>query len=376
MRIAVFGTGGAGGYFGAHLAHAGEDVVFVARGEHLRAIQVNGLRIEKRSHIEPSKNEVSAPETIAQRTKEKDTSGGESSDEGFVVRTNATDDPKQIGEVDVVLVGVKAWQVEDAARAMRPMIGADTVVVPLQNGVDAAAMLASVVGIEHVLNGLCGTISRVVAPGHILSIGETNFIKFGEFDNKRSDRGERLRAAFERASVRAEVPADIEAAVWEKFIFVTPYGGVGAVGSVFGVEGGGKTASAVVGEGLEYLEGPEYLKSAGGTPTVLRAGSVRSIPETREMVREGMEEILAVARARHINLADGIFEKTMALLDSLDPNATTSLQRDILAGKPSELEAWTGAVVRLGKESGVPTPVNENIYQKLLPLELKARGLQ
>lgn len=306
MRIAIFGTGGAGGYFGAHLARAGEEVIFIARGEHLQAIRERGLRVETKT--------------------------GE-----IIARSDATDDPAQAGAVDVVLVGVKTWQVTDAARAMRPMITPHTVVVPMQNGVEAAAQLAAVLGPEHVLGGLCGTISRVVSPGHILSIGETNFIKFGELDDRRSERVERLRQAFERAGVKAEIPPNIEAAVWEKFIFVAPYGGVGAV-------------------------------------TRVPVGVLRSVPETYGMLEKGMREILAVARARQISLADGIVEKTMALLNSLDPNATTSLQRDISTGKPSELEAWNGAVVRLGRETNVPTPLNEFIYHSLLPSERRARG--
>lgn len=306
MRVAIFGTGGAGGYFGAHLAHAGEEVVFIARGEHLKAIRQQGLRVE--------------------------TTGGE-----IVANSEATDDPTQVGAVDVVLVGVKTWQLADAARAMRPMIAPHTFVVPLQNGVEAAAGLAEVLGAQHVLNGLCGTISRVVSPGHILSLGETNFIKFGELDNHPSERAERLRQTFERAGVKVEVPKDIQAAVWEKFIFVTPYGGVGAV-------------------------------------TRAPAGVVRSLPETRRMLERGMREILEVSRAHQVSLAEGIVEKSMGLVDSLAPNSTTSLQRDIAAGKPSELEAWNGAVVRLGREAGVPTPLHEFLYHSLLPSELQARG--
>ncbi len=306
MRIAIFGTGGAGGYFGASLAHAGEEVIFIARGAHLQAIREQGL------HVERAVGEI-------------------------VVRSQATDDPAQAGAVDAVLVGVKTWQVTDAARAMRPMVAPRTVVVPLQNGVDAAAQLTAVLGAKHVLSGLCGTISRVVSPGHILSLGETNFIKFGEPDNTHSERAERLREAFERAGVKVEIPPDIEAALWEKFIFVAPYGGVGAV-------------------------------------TRAPAGVIRSLPETRRMLERGMAEILAVARARHVSLADNIVDKTMGLLDSLDPGATTSLQRDIAAGKPSELDAWNGAVVRLGQETGVSTPLHEFIYHSLLPSELRARS--
>ena len=306
MRIAIFGTGGAGGYFGAHLAHAGEEVVFVARGEHLTAIREQGLRVE--------------------------TTAGE-----IIASSEATDDPAQVGAVDVVLVGVKTWQVTDAARAMRPMITPQTFVVPLQNGVEAAAELAAVLGAKHVLGGLCGTISRVVSPGYILSIGETNFIKFGELDNRPSERARHLRQAFERAGVKAEIPSDIQAAVWEKFIFVAPYGGIGAV-------------------------------------TRAPAGVIRSLPETRRMLERGMQEILEVSRARQVSLAEGIVERSMRLIDSLAPSATTSLQRDISAGKPSELEAWNGAVVRLGREVGVPTPLHEFIYHSLLPSELRTRG--
>jgi 2-dehydropantoate 2-reductase len=133
------------------------------------------------------------------------------------------------------------------------------------------------------------------------------------------------------------VPSDIEAAVWAKFIFVAPYGGVGAV-------------------------------------TRSPAGVIRTIPETRRMVERGMLEILAVARARKIALAENIVEQTMGLLDSLDQSATTSLQRDIIAGKRSELDAWSGAVVRLGQEARVQTPLHEFIYHSLLPSELRARG--
>jgi 2-dehydropantoate 2-reductase len=306
MRIAIFGTGGAGGYFGAHLARAGEEVVFVARGEHLKAIREQGLRVE--------------------------TTAGE-----IIANSEATDDPGQVGAVDVVLVGVKTWQVTDAARAMRPMIAPQTFVVPLQNGVQAAAELAAVLGAEHVLGGLCGTISRVISPGHILSIGETNFIKFGESDNRPSERARQLQQTFERAGVKAEIPSDIQAAVWEKFIFVAPYGGIGAV-------------------------------------TRAPAGVIRSIPETRRMLERGMREILEVARVHRVSLPEAIVEKSLGLIDSLAPNATTSLQRDISAGKPSELEAWNGAVVRLGLEADVPTPLHEFIYHSLLPSELQARG--
>jgi 2-dehydropantoate 2-reductase len=199
MRIVIFGTGGAGGYFGAQLSRAGQDVVFIARGEHLNAIRSHGLRID-----EP------AGETVIQPAQ-------------------ATDDPSQVKDVDVIIVGVKAWQVREAAEAMRPMIGPETFVVPLQNGVEAQSQLASVLGPERVLGGLCGTLSWVTAPGHIRNVSGRGFVKFGEVDNRRSERAERLRDAFAKSGVEVDVPGDIENALWEKFLFVTAFGGVGAV---------------------------------------------------------------------------------------------------------------------------------------------------
>jgi len=307
MRIAIFGTGGAGGYFGAQLARAGQDVIFIARGEHLQAIHTQGLRVET------SKGEI------------------------VIHPAQATDDPAQVGVVDSVIVGVKTWQVTDAARAMQPMIGPETFVVPLQNGVEAPSQLAGVLGVEHVLGGLCGTMSWIVGPGHIRSIGEAHFIKFGELDKRPSERAEQLRQAFERAGVKVEVPSDIHVALWEKLLFVVSFGGVGAV-------------------------------------TRAPIGVIRTLPETRWQLEQCMREIFAVAHARQIALSDGIIKKSMMFIDSLAPSGTTSLQRDIAEGKPSELEAWNGAVVRLGLGVGVATPLHEFIYHTLLPLELRARG--
>jgi 2-dehydropantoate 2-reductase len=307
MRIAIYGTGGAGGYFGAHLARGGEDVVFIARGEHLRAIRDRGLRVEMPDY------------------------------EIVVYPARAEEDPARAGVVDVVLVGLKTWQLPEAARAVAPMIGADTFVVPLQNGVEAPEVLAAVLGRERVLGGMCGTISRVTEPGVICSVGRINFVTFGELDGRSSERAEGLRQAFEHAGVRAEVPADIQAAMWQKFLFVVPYGGVGAVSRA-------------------------------------PAGVIRALPETRRLIETAMREIFEVARARRIGLPADVVERSMALLDALAPDATTSLQRDIMNGRHSELEAWTGAVVRLGRESGVAIPLNEFLYESLLPQDLRARG--
>jgi 2-dehydropantoate 2-reductase len=306
MRIAIFGTGGAGAVFGAALARAGEDVVFIARGEHLRAIRKDGLRIER-----PTGDLVIEP-------------------------AHATDDPAEAGQVDVVLLGVKAWQVREAAASMAPMIGPRTFVVPLQNGVEAADQLAGALGAAHVLSGLCGTFSWVAGPGRIRSLGDNNVIRFGERDNRPSARAESLRQTFERAGVRVEIPADMARALWNKFLLVTPFGGMGAL-------------------------------------TRAPIGVIRALPETRRMLEECLTEVETLARARNIALGASVVADTIASLDSLPEDASTSLQRDIIAGKPSELDFWNGAVVRLAGESNLACPVNQMIYGALLPQERRAR---
>ena len=307
MRIAVFGAGGVGGYFGGRLAQAGENVVFIARGEHLQALCTQGLRVES------VKGDFMLPSV------------------------RATDDPAKAGEVDVVLLGVKAWQVPEAAKAMGSLIGPETFVVPLQNGVEAPNQLAAVLGSQHVLGGLAKIISFKVGPGHIRHAGAEPYVAFGELDNRHSERAERLRQAFERAQVTVEIPPDIQAALWEKFLFVVSWGGMGAV-------------------------------------TRTPIGVLRSVPETRQMLEQAMHEIYTVAQAREIALPENAIRKTIAFVDTLPPSGTTSLQRDIVEGKPSELESWNGAVVRLAQEVEVNTPLNAFIYHSLLPLELRARG--
>lgn len=308
MRIAIFGTGGVGGYFGGRLAQAGEEVIFIARGEHLQAMQNHGLRVDSVSG-------------------------------DFVVQpAQATDDPAQVGPVDVVLLGVKAWQVSQAAEAMRPMVGPETFVVPLQNGVDAPTQLAEVLGAEHVLGGLCRLISFVTGPGHIRHAGMEPFIEFGELDNRATERTQRLHRAFEQAQgVTVEISADIQAALWRKFLFIATVSGIGSV-------------------------------------TRAPIGILRGVPETRQMLRQVMQEIFEVAQAYGITLPAGVIDQTLTFIDSIPPQGTASMQRDIMEGRPSELESQNGAVVRLGKEVGVETPVNAFIYHSLLPLEKRARG--
>ena len=308
MRIAVFGTGGIGGYFGGRLAQAGEDVVFIARGKHLQAMRENGLRV--------------------------DSIKGD-----FVIKpVQATDDPKQVGIVDVILVGVKAWQVPEAALGMRPMVGPHTIALPVQNGVEAPSQLAGILGAEHVLGGLCGLMVFIAGLGHIRHAAVDPFIGFAELDNRPSQRVEKLSQVFSKAQgVRVDNPPDIHVGLWRKFLFVTGVTGVGAV-------------------------------------TRAPIGIYRSQPGTRKMLEQVAEEICEVAWARKIALPQDAVTKSMDYWDSMPPEVTSSIQRDIMNGRPSEIDALNGAVVRLGKEVGVETPVNAFIYYSLLPMEMRARG--
>jgi 2-dehydropantoate 2-reductase len=307
VRIAVFGPGGVGAYFGARLAEVGNEVAFVARGAHLEAIRAHGLRV--------------------------DSVLGDM----LVKPTAASASAADIGPVDAVLLGVKTWQVADVAPSLKPLLGRDTFVVPLQNGVETPDLLAASLGPEHVVGGVCGGFCFIVAPGHIRHIGGVTFIKFGELEHAKSARVERLRAEFAAAKVDVAVPEDIRVALWEKLMLVVPFGGVGAV------------ARAPI-------------------------GVIMKTPETRALIETGMREIAAVALAQGIRLAPDTIPRTLALLDGTTPTGTSSLQRDIAAGKRSELDAWTGAVVRLGAKLGVATPTHSFLYAALLPLERRARG--
>ena len=307
MRFAIFGVGAVGGYFGGRLAEAGEDVTFIARGEHLKALRTKGLRLES----------IKGDAALSP--------------------VNATDNPSEVGTVDVVLVGIKSWQVPAAAKAIRPLVGEDTMVLPLQNGVEAAAQLAEVVGKKNVCGGLAKIVALLAAPGCVRHTGMDPYIAFGELDNRHSERAEKLLVTLKNAGIEAEIPPDIMAALWSKFLFVVSWGGIGAV-------------------------------------TRAPIGVIRALPQTRRMLERSMNEILRVARGHHICLAEDIAATTLNFIDTLPPGGTTSMQRDIAEGRPSEIEAWNGAVVRLGEQAGIDVPLNKFIYDSLVPLEKKARG--
>ena len=307
MRIAIFGVGGVGGYFGWRLAQVDPDVTFIARGESFQALAKYGLKM--------------------------DTPDGKS----VVQPVQVSDDPEKVGPVDAVIIGVKAWQVPEAAEAIRPLIGPDTFVVPLQNGLEAPTHLSKILGSGHVFGGLCRIVAMKVGPGHIKHVGLEPYVAFGELDNRSSERSRRLQDAFTAAGVKCQIPADIHIAMWEKFLFICAFSGVAAA-------------------------------------TRAPAGVIRIIPETRQMLEESAREIIKVAHARDVLLSDDLIVSTMAFVDNLGYDSTASMQRDIMEDRPSELSEQLGAVVRLGQEVGVETPLISALYSSLLPQELRARG--
>ncbi len=306
MRIAVFGAGGVGGYFGGRLALADNEVVFIARGAHLQAMREHGLRVKS----------IQSDFTVSP--------------------VEATDDPAQIGQVDLIVVAVKAWQIADIAPAMRQLMGPETAVVPLQNGLEAAGQLAAVLGDAAVLGGTCAIYSYLDAPGCIEHIGIEPTITIGERGGAAQARTEAIRQCLDNAGIVAHVAPDIGLPLWEKFL-VLRWGIIGAV-------------------------------------TRAPAGVLRQLPQMREMIDQAGREVLNVAHAHGVPLSESMLERNMALLDQLPPQATTSLQRDVMAGRPSEIDAQAGALVRLGEQGAVPTPLHTFLSHAVLPLELQARG--
>ncbi|HKZ55630.1 MAG TPA: 2-dehydropantoate 2-reductase [Anaerolineales bacterium] len=249
----------------------------------------------------------------------------------FAVRpVVATDHPDEVEPVDYVIVAVKHFQLADAAPAIEPLVGPDCVVVPLLNGVDAHEILAAHVGAERVVGGLCSVVSMVERPGVIRQESRMRRVAIGELDRRKSERVQRLVQAWATAGVDATQAEDIHVALWSKFVFIAAFGGVSSLARA-------------------------------------NAGEIRSRPETRALLSAAIGEVEQVGRAKAVALAPAILEDTMKVIDGLEPTATSSMQRDVAAGKAFELDAFSGALVRLGRELGVPTPVHTVIDALLRP---------
>jgi 2-dehydropantoate 2-reductase len=299
MRIVVMGSGGTGGYFGAKLARAGEDVTFVARGAHLAVLRAEGLRI--RSAVE-----------------------GE-----WSVRAPAVERLDGLPPADLVLFCVKSFDTEEAAALIRPVVGPDTGVLSIQNGVDNEEKLARVLGAGHVLGGAVRVFATIEAPG-VIAHTFGGHLTFGEMDGRETARARALLAACQKASIPAELAGDVTRALWEKYVFLTTHAGMTAL-------------------------------------TRCPAGVLRAVPEVREVYRRTVTEILAIGRAAGVKLDDGMLEQGFKFLDTVAPNAFSSLHHDLVHGKRLELEALHGYAVRLAERHHVPAPTVFAIYAALLP---------
>lgn len=305
MKIAFMGSGGVGGLIGARLAQAGCDVSFIARGAHLAAMREHGLRLES-----PVGN-VHLP------------------------KPQVTDDPGSLaGPFDIVVIAVKLRDTETAARAILPLIGPETGVLSLQNGVTKDDILRPIVGEKALMGGVAYMGTAISRPGVIQHTGTMQRIVFGEYHGRRSKRAEALREHCLKTGIDAVISDDIRRSIWEKFAFLV---GMAAV-----------------------------------TATIrLPIGPIRSHPLTRKFYLDAMREAAAVGRALGVRLPEDFAEERMAFVDTLPATMTASLHHDLERGNPLEVEWLSGAVVELGASVGVPTPVHRAVRDILI---LHAQG--
>ena len=303
MKIGVMGTGGTGGYFGGLLARAGHDVTFIARGAHLEAIQQRGLAVDS------------------------------SQSGSFVAPGRAVEDTNGLGEHELVLFTVKMYQNEAAIEVIRPVVGPDTVVLTLQNGIDNWQQLAAAFGEQRVMIGSVYLEGRVVEPG-VVSQGGPGTVDFGEVRPGITQRGRDLCEAFTDAGWRVELRENMLGMLWKKFSYIAGAAAVcAATGSVY--------------------------------------GEMRNIPETRALISGVIQEVLDIGRARGDSIMDDSHEWAMESLDRFPEQGRASLAKDFMEGRPVELEGLTGVIVRMGREVGVATPLNDALYGVLKPWALR-----
>ncbi|WP_245713777.1 ketopantoate reductase family protein [Nocardia vaccinii] len=307
MRITVFGAGGIGLYFAGMLARAGHQVTVVGREETVEAAAAGPLLVSRAGE------ESSIP------------------DVQVVTELRPGGDP-----ADLVIVAVKAWQVRDVAEALEPVVGPETTILPLQNGVEAASDLAAVLGAERVLGCTCVVIAERVGPWSVRCLGAHAAVEIGALTPDSAERVESVEEALTPAGITVTRTNDIEATLWRKLMLISSYGGVGALAR-------------------------------------RPVGIVSTEPETVALVRAAMVEVLEVARARGIALDEHDVDQMMKIYAGFGPETTASMQRDLAAGRPSELHYQSGAVVRFGRAAGVATPIHQTIYASQLPSETFAR---
>jgi 2-dehydropantoate 2-reductase len=308
MKFAIMGTGGIGGYFGGLLARTGQDVTFIARGTHLQAIREKGLIVKS----------VHGDFTI--------------------FPAKATDNPTEVEFVDVILFTTKTYQTDEAAPLIKPMVGPNTVVVSLQNGIDSAERVGAVVGMEYMLGGTTWCSVAIEAPGVIGQYSQFRRIAIGELNGRKTPRLQAVYNALDSSGVTVESSNNILKVLWTKFVFIAP---VMLMGSL----------------------------------TRMTFGDYRDVPEARAVLSEAINEVAALAKASGVTLDADVTAKTLAFIDSSEPGIKPSMQRDVESGKPSELESMIGVAVRLGTKYNVPTPVMRFAYAMLKPRELKTQRI-
>jgi 2-dehydropantoate 2-reductase len=300
MRIAVVGAGGVGGGFGAALAKAGADVTFIARGAHLAAMKSAGLKIE---------------------SPRGDT---------HLVPTQATDDPKTIGKVDFVLFCVKLWDVESAGEHIKPLVGPDTAVIPLQNGIDAADRLVPILGPDAVMGGVAQISASIVEPGVIRQVGTFMRMIFGELDGTISQRAKDFLAMCQKAGFDATLSDQILTELWMKFALLATNASMTAV-------------------------------------TRQPIGKLRDDPDVRAIFLSAIQEVIEVGRARNIALPADALSKVLDFIGHAPPAMKASMALDLERGNRLELPWLSGKVVELGRELGISTPTHGMLHALLKP---------
>jgi 2-dehydropantoate 2-reductase len=303
MRFAIVGSGAVGGYFGAKLARSGQEVTFIARGAHLAAIRQHGLRIESAKLGD------------------------------FVVHAPASDDPRHVGNVDVVLFTVKAYDNPEALKLLPPLVGPESVVLTLQNGVDSVDDIAAVVGEARVLGGTTYVATALERPGVIVQTGVHRSIIFGEVfaDRSRiSPRVQQIADVLARADVVVTPVADGRVPIWDKFVYLAPFSG---------------------------------FTGAARLPI----GGIWTNPHVQEMFYAGAREVAALAAAEGVTISGDRFERLKEYMDNIPPTTRSSLLIDLEMGKRIEIEALQGAAVRRAAKHGLPMPIISTLYAALLP---------
>ena len=306
MEILVYGIGGVGGYFGGKLANAGFKVSMIARGEHLKQIRKHGLEVESINGNFRVKPEI------------------------------VTSDVSEVPSPDLILLGIKSWQIPLVASELKPIIKKNTVVLPLQNGADNYEKLVEILPEKNVLAGLCFIVSFLEKPGKIKHAAFDPRITFGEFDNSQSDRVLKIRDIFDEAGISNTIPENIQLEIWKKFLFICTVSGIGGLTRV----------------PIDKIRESEYLN---------------------KMMRDSAKEILEVGKAKGVPLENKHLDMVFEIINSQPKGTTASTQRDIMNGKASELENFNGFIVKQGEKLGVETPVNRWIYECLKPMEEEAR---